>query len=242
MNGTSNGTQEKFCDGKYWYKIDQRGYEGLTEYLASRVLSCSNVSDYVSYELCDIRGKSGCKSINFLAESESFFTFDRIFQMYRGRELMDSIMHLSSPQEKIDFVKTIFYEITDVDITEYLSQTLSLDMLLLNTDRHFNNLGMIYSYDTKKYRTAPVFDNGAGLLSDILSFPLGEDIMSNIEKVYGKPFSANLELQAYYAGFSLKIDMNEIIKILLGEPNSRAKEVLLMQLEKYKKILGKEPQ
>ena len=37
--GTSEGTQIKYRKGKYWYKKDSRGKEGLAEYLSSKLLT-----------------------------------------------------------------------------------------------------------------------------------------------------------------------------------------------------------
>ena len=40
--GSTLGTQEKTYENGFWYKQDQKGYEGLAEELASRILSVSN--------------------------------------------------------------------------------------------------------------------------------------------------------------------------------------------------------
>ena len=70
VQGSSKGTQPKYFENGYWYKKDSCGYEGLAEELVSKVLSCSNVKDYVEYEQCIIDGRSGCRSKNFLKENE----------------------------------------------------------------------------------------------------------------------------------------------------------------------------
>lgn len=41
--GTSEGTQVKYKKGEYWYKKDNRGREGLAEYLVSRLLTFSDL-------------------------------------------------------------------------------------------------------------------------------------------------------------------------------------------------------
>ena len=40
---SSKGNQEKWCDGGRWYKLDQFGYEALTETLISRLLERSSI-------------------------------------------------------------------------------------------------------------------------------------------------------------------------------------------------------
>lgn len=48
--GSSIGTQKKFYEKGFWYKQNNIGYEGTAEYLASKVLACSNITDYVDFE------------------------------------------------------------------------------------------------------------------------------------------------------------------------------------------------
>lgn len=58
MGGTSEGTQIKYKKGKYWYKKDSRGREGLTEYLVSRLLDFTDLDkeEYIHYEQGEING------------------------------------------------------------------------------------------------------------------------------------------------------------------------------------------
>ena len=73
QNGTSEGTQVKYRKGKYWYKKDNHGNEGLTEYLVSHMLTYSDLdrSEYVVYEKGTINGCTGCRSENFLKAGEN---------------------------------------------------------------------------------------------------------------------------------------------------------------------------
>ena len=68
MDGTSEGTQIKYRKGDYWYKEDNRGREGLTEYLVSHFLTFTDLQpeEYVLYEQGYINGERGCRSKNFL--------------------------------------------------------------------------------------------------------------------------------------------------------------------------------
>lgn len=49
---SSKGNQLKWNDGKYWYKADYTGYEGMAEYTVSSLLRYSDLKpeEYVSYE------------------------------------------------------------------------------------------------------------------------------------------------------------------------------------------------
>jgi len=236
VQGSSRGTQPKYYENGYWYKINNVGYEGLAERLVSVVLKYSNVKDFVEYEQCNINGRPGCRSRNFLFENESFISFQRLYELYTGDNLQEHMRMISEIGGRIDFVKDFICDHTGFDCSEYLSQILTLDMLTLNTDRHFNNLGVIVDAGTGQYRAAPIFDNGNSLLSDWERF-YKEDIAENIELVYGQPFSSSLEMQVGYAGIGLSIDYDGLEEELESEKGTRGVEVLRYQLEKYRNII-----
>ena len=234
--GSSVGTQRKYYDKGYWYKQNHLGYEGCAEYLASKVLECSNVTDFVAYEECMVNGRAGCRSKNFLGQDETFISFQRLFDMYHGAELNDQIRMIPEVNDRISFTVDFVKEVTGVDCRNYLSQILSLDMLLLNTDRHFHNLGLIANRKEQSYRPAPIFDNGNSLLSDFERFDR-ESLEENIDQAIGQPFSANLEMQAAAAGIGLKLDYKKLQKILNDEPDKRAICVLKYQLNRYINVI-----
>ena len=50
-----------------------------------------------------------------------------------------------------------------LDLSIYFKVTFLIDMLVENIDRHTKNIGVIYNKDLRKFRIAPVFDNGRSL-------------------------------------------------------------------------------
>lgn len=236
VQGSSKGTQPKYYENGYWYKVNNLGYEGYSEYIVSRMLECSNVDSYVKYEQCTINGRAGCRSKNFIGENESFLSFQRLYDLITGESLQERIRLISEVADRIDFAREFILENTGWDCSMYLSQILTLDMLTLNTDRHFNNLGLIVDASTGVYKAAPIFDNGNSLLSDWDRFD-EETVEENLEKVYGQPFSASLEIQAHEAGIGLSIDYQKLQSILEKEPVSRGVEVLKYQLNRYYSII-----
>lgn len=236
IQGSSKGAQPKYYDKGYWYKINNIGYEGLAEELVSVVEMYSNIRDYVAYEKCSINGKSGCRSRDFCRAGDMFISFQKLYETYTGADLMGKMRMIDDVPERISFVVSFVKETTGVDCSDYLSKVLTLDMLTLNTDRHFNNMGVVANAQTGIYRPAPVFDNGNSLLSDVNQFD-EETLQENIEKVYGKPFSSNLEMQAYHAGYGLKLDYSRLERMLDSYQQCQAVEVLRMQLERYRGII-----
>jgi hypothetical protein len=71
------------------------------------------------------------------------------------------------------------------DIEKALSKMLALDFVIANTDRHFNNFGLIRDINTLEYRIAPIFDNG-----NSLSHSYGWVRTSDFLGYKSKPFSA----------------------------------------------------
>lgn len=234
--GSSAGTQPKFYENGFWYKLDRLGYESIAEELSSMVLARSNADDFVIYERCLINERNGCRSANFLRPGESFISFQRLYELYSDISLQGRITMMDSTKERIRFVLDFVYKHTDLDCSGYLSKTLNLDCLILNADRHFNNLGIIANSETGTFRTAPIFDHGNALLSDYNRFPADYDLARNIRSVHSLPFSADPELQAREAGLTLKIDYPALMEDLEQYPACRGKEVLLYQLNRYRSV------
>lgn len=235
-SGSSMGTQAKYFDAPYWYKCNRNGYEGLAEELVSKVLDCSNLTNYVAYESCKVNGKSGCRSLNFLQPGERYLSFDRLYTMLTGQNLMNDIRVKRTAEERISYVLAFIKDTTSLDLTDYLANTLLLDALTLNNDRHFNNLGLIINEETEEVREAPIFDNGDCLLSSFAKFH--EDSMEeNIARSVAFPFSANAYAQARVLPASLQLNYHKLYAMLEQEPPSRALEALYYQLEQYRSLI-----
>lgn len=231
-NGTSDGAQIKYCENGKWFKQDLNGYEGEAEYIISCLLACSNVNNYVCYEQCLINGKPGCVSESFLKDGESFISFEELHKRYTGLSLSNKVLECQDFDERYSYLCEFVQKYSGVNIKSYLSQIFSLDALTLNDDRHFNNLGIIANYHTNQYYEAPIFDNGAGLLSNVNKYPLYKTLEENIANVFGQPLCAKLDLQAYQAGFGLALDYNMFNKYCLSKmPSSRAVDVMYYQVE-----------
>lgn len=72
---SSKGNQEKWVDGNRWYKLDQFGYEALTETMISQLLERSNCEQdypfrFTRYRMERITAhgieRTGCSSEDFL--------------------------------------------------------------------------------------------------------------------------------------------------------------------------------
>lgn len=239
MLTSSKGAQEKYYENGYFYKVDSLAREGLVERLSSIILSESNIPRFADYEECLINNKKGCRSKNFLKEGERFVSLQRLYDFHIGGELGDRIFTMRKPEDRIEFVLDFIGETTGLDGREYLGKMLSFDALILNTDRHFHNIGFVM--DSEGYSLSPVFDNGKALLADFSLFPPHLSLEENINNVVGKPFLANLEMQAHLFEFPLRLNYDNIEKKLENEPVVRETEVIRHQMEKYKTLFRSGP-
>lgn len=233
-SGTSEGTQIKYKKDGYWYKLDNRGREGIVEYLASHLLQYStlDISEYVLYEQGTINGKCGCRSRNFLNKEEELITFYRLYYNEFGKDLSQVIAKMDRMEERIEYVLRFILQSCGVDVKDYLKKIFTLDMLVLNEDRHLNNLAVIW--DGMNFYTAPIFDNGVSLLTANQSVNWRLSVEENVRRVIARPFSGSHERMYQYFGQGFRLDYPKLYEWLEKEEDSREKEVLLFQLAKYK--------
>lgn len=196
-SGTSDGTQIKYYKDDKWYKVDRYGGEGQVEELVSDILSLTNLSDsdYVKYSQIIINEEAGCVSDNFLKPNESFITLYRLYSNIQGGDLA-TVTSKMDYDEAIDFVLEFMDKHAKVDLREYLADTFALDALILNEDRHFNNLGLIY--DGERFRPAPIFDNGKSLFVGNKRYSPDKAMSENKKKAFAKAFSGSFDLNDSY--------------------------------------------
>ena len=180
---SSKGNQLKWCRNNVWYKADYMGYEGLVEYVVSRLLEKSSLKqeEYVLYKTEEISYKRrkylGCKSENFLPEGWQLITLERLFYGFYNESLYKKLFTIPEHSERLEFIVDQTERITGIsDFGKYMSKILAIDTFFMNEDRHMHNIGVLMDAE-EKYHLCPIFDNGAGLLSDIqMDYPMEEKI------------------------------------------------------------------
>ena len=232
QEGTSEGTQIKYKKGDYWYKLDRDGNEGLCEYLSSKLLTFSDMSEseYIVYEQVMINGKSGCRSKNYLKPGEEFVTLYRLYYNEYGKNLASELAKMDSMEDRIEYTCSFVKEYTLLDIKDYLAKIFTLDRIILNEDRHVNNLAVIS--DNNGFRTAPVFDNGRSLLTANVSVKQNYSIEKNVKRVIAKPFSGSHEAMYQYFGDGFKLDYEKALEWLEKEEKTYERDVLIYMINK----------
>ena len=202
---SSKGNQEKWFDEdtNQWYKLDQFGYEALSETLISILLEKSNIENdtpftFVRYEPVRIivhnRERTGCVSNNFLKEGQSVITINHLLSRIIGYPLKEKLLSLTSDKKRIAYLAEATKDCTGLDyFGEYLTLLFEIDSLFLNDDRHLNNIAVKKSGD--KYDYCPIFDNGAGLLSDTRLSPMDIEPKALIASLKSRPFNMSFTRQ-----------------------------------------------
>lgn len=236
MEGTSEGSQVKYRKGIWWYKKDHQGREGYTEYLVSKMLTYSNLkpSEYIQYEYGMINGFPGCRSKNFLKNGQELITFYRLYYSEFGKDLSKVIAEMETMEERISYVTRFIRQSCRLDITDYLKKIFTLDTIILNEDRHFNNLAVVF--DDDGFHPAPIFDNGVSLLTANKSIRQNLPLSENVKRVIARPFSGSHELLMNHFGKGFSLDYNAVLDWLLTEEESLERDVLLYQISKFQNL------
>ncbi len=252
---SSKGNQLKWFDGKLWYKADYVGYEGLAEYVISHLLQKSNLKpeEFVLYDLEQIRYKSqlynGCKSSNFLAENWQLITLEHLFKNYTGRGLNGGIYSITNKEARLRFLVEQTERMTGIkDFGKYISKVLTIDTFFLNEDRHTHNIAVLMD-NHGDYGLCPIFDQGAGLLSDItMDYPLHEDVYKLEDTVKPKTFCEDFDVQLDIAEklygqqlefYFTKKDVDAILNTIEYDPviKERVRTLLYNRMRKFRYLM-----
>ena len=193
---SSKGNQEKWRDGNLWYKLDQFRYESHTETFTSLLLAHSNIEkdtpfSFVRYEMAQVNVKNtirtGCISHHFLGEGQSIVTVAHLLKHHYGVPLNHLFEKIPSYKGRIAFLADACKDITRLDFfPQYLTVLFEIDALILNNDRHLNNIAVIEQ--DGKFDYCPIFDQGAGLLSNTQIFRMDIAPKGLISSVRAQPF------------------------------------------------------
>lgn len=201
---SSKGNQEKWVEGNRWYKLDQFGYEALAETLISQLLERSNCEQdypfrFTRYQMERITAhgveRTGCSSENFLLPGQSIITLSHLYKRESEVSLRALLSRQSSDKKRIAYLADATAELTGLELfPQYLTLLFEVDALFLNDDRHLNNIAVLEC--DGKYDYCPIFDNGAGLLSNTRTAPMDIEPKALIAAQRARPFGTTFNRQA----------------------------------------------
>jgi hypothetical protein len=179
-------------------------------------------------------------------------TLERLFMNYYGESLNRSIYLIESYENRAKFIVDQTIRMTNLqDFGVYFNQLMTIDAFFLNEDRHTHNIAVLLD-EKGNYHYCPIFDNGAGLLSDIkLDYPLSRDVYTLMKKVKSKTFSDSFDeqldvVEKLYGKTLLfsftKKDVEDILNsniLYSKEIKDRVKNIIFEQMRKYQYLFSK---
>ena len=249
---SSKGNQLKWENEGVWYKADFLGYEGLSEYVISHLLKKSTLKEkeFVLYNLEEIHYKTtvynGVRSDNFLEDGWQLITLERLYKNFTGESLYKTIFTIEDHEKRFEFlVKQIEHFTGLKNFGIYLNKLFTIDAFFLNEDRHMHNMAVLMNGDGE-FAYCPIFDNGAGLLSDEKQdYPLGEDAYELMKQAQAKSicfdFDEQLDISEKICKGNLKFtftreEVDELIDnavIYSEEERERVRAIIYAQMRKY---------
>lgn len=253
---SSKGNQLKWEDNGVWYKADYTGYEGLAEYMISHLLKKSTLAEdeYVLYDLEEIKYKeqiyTGARSASFLKEGWQLITLERLFKNFFGESLYVSIYHIAEHEERFRFLVNQVERMTGLkNFGVYLNKLFTIDAFFLNEDRHTHNIAVLMN-EKGEFAYCPIFDNGAGLLSDtLMDYPIQGDVYKFMRQSKAKTICDNydeqLDISEELYGVNIKFNFTEKdVKELLQniteyseEEKRRVEAIICARISKYRYLM-----
>lgn len=217
---SSKGDQEKWYDAPSasWYKLDSGAFEALAETVASAIMLHSNIESELGYAVVEYRieqvtvrrrKRIACASKNFLKPDEEIVTLARLLRAELGADYQRIFRSRKSVEKRLEALVDTVATITKLDdFGRYLTVLFEMDALILNEDRHLNNIAVLYG--PSGYRHCPLFDNGAGFLLDQALYPFDVETRGLISLPKAKPFRCAFSTQVRAArnlyGNQLRMD------------------------------------
>lgn len=226
---SSKGNQEKWVENGVWYKLDQFGYEALAECVVSEILEKSNIEKetpfrFVRYKTEEINvhniQRVACVSRSFLRQDETIITLNKLLSSSIEISLTEKLGRLTSDKKRIQYLVDSTKKITGLDdFDKYITLLFEIDSLIMNDDRHLNNIAVIEK--NGKFDYCPIFDNGAGLLSNTQIYRMDIDPNGIMKNMVASPFfmTFNREVKTVHSLYGAvlkvpKLTKNEITEIV----------------------------
>lgn len=137
--------------------------EPFNEVIASRLMDRLGIP-HVDYKLMWIEGKPYSVCENFVTQNTELIPAYRVMVSKKQQN------HVSKYQHFTDVCASF-----GMDIVPFLDKLLTIDYIIANQDRHFNNFGLIRNPETLAFKgAAPIFDSGTSMYYDQITPKAGK--------------------------------------------------------------------
>ena len=204
---------------KAWRKIDNKiylykgstaglnfsntGYEPYSEYYASQIAEKLGISA-IKYDLHKWKGMLASSCEIFTSKEYSYVPIWQVIETTK--------------------IEEIYKWCCKKGFDEDFSDMIMFDALILNSDRHYGNFGVIKENKTGKYiKLAPIFDNGEGLLSKAHI-----DIFEDQKKFVEYISNDNINISCYGSSY------NSLVKAFCNKKQvAKLRKLLNFKFEKH---------
>lgn len=221
MSLSPKGNQPKRYDGDYFLKIDYYGGEALSEFLISLFLESTSFKDFVPYRYIfpNISKSPSYKPRYsfipmFQIVLDYLYTFDmklvnKLNQQYLSKSSEDRrlfvfrywmekrYLRLSIQARVLELQNILKWysknQVSYEDSYKYFSAFVTLDTIFINTDRHFQNFGLMFDFELICYRTSLLFDQGFSLGVGENSLFLKRVYLHRNKQIKMQPFGTTLK-------------------------------------------------
>lgn len=138
---------------------------------------------FVSYELCDIEVCEG-KGIGCICEDFASLKIEFI----PAYDVVRSVKKENNVSEYEHFIRVCCANgLEEEKVRHFLEYQILTDFLISNTDRHFNNFGVLRDTDTLKFTgMAPIFDSGNSMFWNCPNLPKKSSLLDIQTKSFRK--------------------------------------------------------
>ncbi|MCR4648653.1 MAG: HipA domain-containing protein [Lachnospiraceae bacterium] len=180
-NGSLNGSMDKeaYFENNEWilkkYRETHLGEQCINEVFSNLINEKQGFTDYVKYRLQFKDNKCESCTCRFFTNAKLEFVAAYIFTAYKSEKNF-----LSNYEQYINLCKE--FGLDEQDVRSFMDYQTLLDFVMTNTDRHYQNFGVLRDPDTLKISgLAPVFDCGNSMFykdcynmtaNEILNIPI----------------------------------------------------------------------
>lgn len=236
----NNGERFLLKAGSLWQQ------EPFNEVLASEI--CSRIEvNCVPYKIikADRTFYSSCP--DFITENTELVPAWHIISTQKKEKSTSNFEHLINCCHKIGIGSI-------ENIKRGICTMLTIDFIIANTDRHYNNFGFLRNPDTLEWiGLAPVYDSGTAMFHDTMIYDLKNPYFQDSRNIKAKPFASNQKEQMdkipckeYCSNLNLKklVGIPDFFKELISEnpyiENERAellRNILFARIKETENLL-----
>ena len=178
----NNGERILLKAGSLWQQ------EPFNEVLASEICGRLGI-EHVEYKIIKNDGTFYSSCPDFVSPQTELVPAWHIVNTLKKNNSTSNFNHLINCCRELGFKDT-------EKLKQGICRMLTVDFIIANTDRHYNNFGFLRNPDTLEWiGLAPVFDSGTSMFHDEILYNLKNPYLRESLKIKAKPFAPNQKEQ-----------------------------------------------